>query len=150
MGLACFIPWQVSHAHSNRSMPSSQRTKLKTVKIYLYHEPGEYIDLSPVERRVSAISPARAAINALLKGPTEEERGRGFDGVTSTGEFTIGSLTIVRGTARINFVASRTWAGFPGDIAPVRFKKAVEMTLKQFPNVRQVIVSLNGDKNFEQ
>jgi hypothetical protein len=86
----------------------------------------------------------------LLKGPTEEERSQGFDGVSGGGDFAIGSLKIARGTARINFVVSRTWAGFPGDLAPVRFKKAVEMTLMQFPNVRRVIVSLNGDRNFEQ
>jgi hypothetical protein len=58
-------------------------------------------------------------------------------------------LTIKDGTARINFVSSRTWAGFPGDIAPARFKKAVELTLKQFANVKRVIVSLDGDVNFE-
>jgi hypothetical protein len=31
----------------------------------------------------------------------------------------------------------------------VRFKKAVELTLKQFATVKEVIVSLNGDKNFD-
>ena len=149
IGVACLILPQFSTAHPSAGMPGGQ-AKTKKVKIYLYHEPGEYIDLSPVERRVSAVSPARAAINALLKGPTDEERSRGFDGLSGAGDFAIGSLKIVRGTARINFVVSRTWAGFAGDIAPVRFKKAVEMTLMQFPTVRRVIVSLNGERNFEQ
>lgn len=148
MGIAFLMLPQVSTASS---MTGKQRGQAKTrkVKIYFYHDPGEYIDLSPVERRVSAVSPARAAINALLEGPNKEERSRGFDGLLGAREFAIGSLKIVRGTARINFVVSRTWAGFPGDIAPIRFKKAVEMTLMQFPNVRRVIVSLNGDRNFE-
>ena len=145
LGLACLMPVLVAFA-SKELTPSA---KTKKVKIYFYHDPGEYIDLSPVERHVSAVSPARAAINALLKGPTEEERSRGFDGLAGAPEFAIGSLKIARGTARINFVVSRTWAGFPGDIAPARFKKAVELTLRQFPNVRRVIVSLNGDRNFE-
>jgi len=139
------MPVPAAYASKERAQP----TKTKKVKIYFYHDPGEYIDLAPVERRVSAVSPARAAINALLKGPTEEERSRGFDGLAGAPEFAIGSLKIARGTARINFVVSRTWAGFPGDIAPARFKKAVELTLRQFPNVRRVIVSLNGDRNFE-
>ena len=143
--LACLM--QVTATAPIRA--GTQRAKTKKVKIYFYHDPGEYIDLSPVERRVSADSPARAAINALLKGPTEEERSRGFEGLAGAPEFAIGSLKIARGTARINFVVSRTWAGFPGDIAPVRFKKAVELTLKQFPGVRRVIVSLNGDRNFQ-
>jgi len=119
------------------------------IKIYFYHEPGEYIDISPVTRRIRTAAPARAAIEALLKGPTAEEVKLGFDGLASAGEFRIGSLRISRGVARINFVSRPGWAGFPGDIAPARFKKAVELTLKQFPSVRRVVVSLDGDLHFE-
>lgn len=122
----------------------------KLVKVYFYHEPGEYIDLAPVKRYVRAATPARAAIEALLGGPTREEVSRGFDGLASADQFRIASLRIAGGIARVNFVVSKTWAGFPGDTAPIRFKKAVELTLKQFPNVRSVIVTLNGDPNFEQ
>jgi hypothetical protein len=56
---------------------------------------------------------------------------------------------IQKGTARINFVVAEDWRGFPGDIAPARFKKAVELTLRQFPTVKEVVVSLNGDVNFD-
>ena len=118
------------------------------VKVYFYHDPGEYIDLSPVTRYVNATAPARAAIEAMLKGPTTEETKKGFVPLASASEFRIGSLKITRGTARINFVSKRNWAGWPGDLAPVRFKKAVELTLKQFSSVRRVIVFLNGDPNF--
>ena len=120
----------------------------KEVKVYLYHEQGEYIDLSPVTRSVNANAPARPAIEALLKGPTAEERQRGFGELASASEFRIGSLSIRGGTARVNFVSKRGWAGWPGDTAPIRFKTAVELTLKQFPAVRQVIVSVNGDAKF--
>lgn len=120
----------------------------KPVKVYFHHDPGEYIDLSPVTRVVNATAPARPAIEALLKGPTAAERKRGFSPLASANEFAIGSLKISGGTARVNFVTSRTWAGWPGDLAPVRFKKAVELTLKQFPSVQRVIVSLNGDEKF--
>jgi hypothetical protein len=122
--------------------------KRKLVKVYFYHQPGEYIDLSPVDRYVTAATPARAAIQALLEGPTQEEERGGFEGVAD--EFRIGSLGITGGTARVNFVANRRWMGWAGDLAPIRFKKAVELTLKQFPNVNNVIVTLNGDSNFEQ
>ena len=120
----------------------------KEVKVYFYHDPGEYIDLAPVTRSVNAAAPARPAIEALLKGPTAEEKRRGFGPLASANEFRIGSLKISGGTARINFVSTRRWAGWPGDLAPVRFKTAVELTLKQFPSVRRVIVSLNGDPKF--
>jgi hypothetical protein len=120
----------------------------KEVKVYFYHDPGEYIDLAPVTRSVNASAPARPAIEALLKGPTAAERRRGFGPLASANHFRIGSLKIRGGTARINFISIRRWPGWPGDLAPVRFKTAVELTLKQFPSVQQVIVSLNGDEKF--
>jgi len=128
----------------------TRASKSQRVKIYFYHDPGEYIDLSPVTRTIRSATPARVAIQALLAGPAEAERQKGFDGLAGANEFAIGKLTIKNGTARINFVVSRTWAGFPGDIAPARFKKAVELTLKQFAGVKRVIVSLNGDVNFDK
>jgi hypothetical protein len=138
-------------ACANVRMSAAPQRKVaarKEVKIYFYHDPGEYIDLAPVTRWVNASAPARPAIEALLKGPTAAERRRGFGPLASASEFRIGSLKISGGTARINFVSKRRWAGWPGDLAPVRFKTAVELTLKQFPTVQRVIVSLNGDENF--
>jgi hypothetical protein len=120
----------------------------KEVKVYFYHDPGEYIDLAPVTRSVDAVAPARPAIEALLKGPTAAEKRRGFGPLASASDFRIGSLKITGGTARVNFISTRRWHGWPGDLAPVRFKTAVELTLKQFPSVRRVIVSLNGDAKF--
>lgn len=133
------------------AIAGQSQTKSRTlVKVYFYHEPGEYIDLAPVTRSVSAASPAHAAIAALLSGPTKKEKRKGFSGLASADQFRLGSLKITDGTARVNFVVSETWPGFAGDIAPIRFKKAVELTLKQFPDVRRVIVTLNGDPDFAE
>lgn len=141
----------ISLAELSRAQPTSRAPtpKPQKIKIYFYHEPGEYIDLSPVTRVMRTASPARASIQALLKGPTAAERRKGFDGLIGASDFRIGSLSIRNGTARINFVVAEDWRGFPGDIAPARFKKAVELTLKQFPTVKEVVVSLNGDVNFD-
>jgi len=144
LAISFTIGWLVFAVAAQTSAQKPQK-----IKIYFYHEPGEYIDLSPVTRLMRTASPARAAIQALLKGPTAAERKQGFDGLASASDFAIGSLTIRNGTARINFVVAEDWRGFPGDIAPARFKKAVELTLKQFPTVKEVIVSLNGDVNFD-
>jgi spore germination protein GerM len=146
MFLACLTLIPIANASPAAGQRRAPARKL--VKVYFYHEPGEYIDLAPVKRYVSGATPARAAIQALLQGPTRDEERRGFEGIAD--EFRIGSLGIAGGTARINFVASRKWMGWAGDLAPIRFKKAVELTLKQFPNVQSVIVTLNGDPNFEQ
>jgi len=128
--------------------PQQKSSVRKEVKVYFYHDPGEYIDLSPVTRLVSTTVPARAAIDALLKGPTARERQLGFNSLVSASDFRIGSLSIKDGTARINFVSQRSWHGWPGDLGPIRFKTAVELILKQFPTVQSVIVSLNGNPNF--
>jgi len=141
--LIVFAAERAASATPQRNSPARRE-----VKVYFYHDPGEYIDLSPITRLVSATAPARAAIDALLKGPTARERQQGFDSLVSASDFRIGSLSIKDGTAKINFVSRRSWHGWPGDLGPVRFKIAVELTLKQFPTVQKVIVSLNGKTKF--
>jgi spore germination protein GerM len=145
---AIFVVVFLCAGASVSAAPQPKVVSRKEVKVYFYHDPGEYIDLAPVTRSVNAVAPARPAIEALLKGPTAVERRRGFGPLASASQFRIGSLKISGGTARINFVSNRKWAGWPGDLAPVRFKTAVELTLKQFPSVQRVIVSLNGNKKF--
>ena len=130
------------------AVPQVKVSARKEVNVDFYHNPGEYIDLSPVMRLVNARAPARPAIAALLKGPTAAETRKGFQSLASAGDFRIGSLKISDGTARINFISTRRWTGWAGDLAPVRFKTAVELTLKQFPSIQRVIVSLNGDEKF--
>jgi spore germination protein GerM len=145
--LAVFVSLLVC-SQASFAQQASKGPGPRAIKLYFYHEPGEYIDLSPVTRMIRSAAPAHAAINALLAGPTPEEEREGFSGLASADQFRIATLTIRNGTARINFVSKRNWAGFPGDTAPIRFKKAVELTLKQFPNVKRVIVSLDGDLDF--
>src|SRR5215212_7821337 len=102
------------------AVPQGKVGRRTEVKVYFYHDPGEFIDLAPVTRSVNAVAPARPAIEGLLKGPTEAERRRGFGPLASASAFRIGSLKISGGSARINFVSTRRWAGWPGDLAPVR------------------------------
>jgi spore germination protein GerM len=146
--VACFGIFVVLLEASVFAVPQAKVAARKEVKVYFYHDPGEYIDLAPVTRLVNATAPARPAIEALLKGPTAAERQKGFESLASASDFRIDSLKISNGTARINFISTRRWAGWPGDLAPVRFKTAVELTLKQFHSVQRVIVSLNGDTKF--
>jgi hypothetical protein len=129
---------------------SSQRKK--EVQVYFWSERASTatnpLGVSAVTRRVSGAEPARAALEALLRGPNASERSRGYLSL-SVAEFDIGLLSIKGGTARVNFVASRKWPGWPGDMSPGRFREAVTRTLKQFPSVRRVIVSVNGDAKFD-
>jgi len=144
-----FLDVSMSSAIAQGKSQSKKAPVRTEVKVYFYHDPGEYIDLSPVTRIVNAVTPARAAVEGLLKGPTAQEEKRGFGSLVSASDFRIGSLAITDGIAVIDFVPTPNWHGWPGDLGPVRFKKAVELTLKQFATVKEVIVSLNGDKDFD-
>ena len=141
--LSAFV--QAAAGHAAKNDPASQKAGQTRVKVYFSNEAGDDTDLKFVWRSVNANSPARAALEALLAGPTPQEASKGYGGLIGAEQFTIGSLRIRNGTARVNFVSSRTWAGWSGDLSANWFRKAVELTLRQFPTVRRVVVSLNGD-----
>lgn len=146
--LFCLVTTSFAAVCMGQGRSEGRASTGQRIKVYFYNDPGEYIDLSPVTRVVRTAAPARSALNALLAGPTAAEKTQGFDSLVDAGKFSIGSLSIRNGVARVNFV-TRRWLGWAGDLAAVRFKKAVELTLKQFSNVSSVIVSLNGDANFD-
>lgn len=124
----------------------------KEVRVYFWSERASTganpFGVSAVKRMVDAREPARGAVEALLSGPNASEKKQGYLSL-AVEEFDISALTIKGGTARVNFVASRAWPGWPGDMSPGRFREAVTRTLKQFPNVRRVVVSVNGDPKFD-
>jgi spore germination protein GerM len=146
--LSCLVIFLFATVCVGQSPSKRKIRKSRQVKVYFYHDPGEYIDIGPVIRSVNSNAPARAAVQALLNGPTAAEKKQGFDSLVDASKFSIGSLSIKSGVARVNFV-TRRWFGWAGDLAAVRFKKAVELTLKQFENVKSVVVSLNGDAKFD-
>jgi spore germination protein GerM len=77
--VSLFLLVALAELYVARSNPKPAAPKPQRIKIYFYHEPGEYIDLSPVTRVIRSNSPARTAIEALLAGPTAAERQKGFD-----------------------------------------------------------------------
>jgi hypothetical protein len=105
--------------------------------------------LVPVSRTVSVTTPARGAIEALIAGPTDEEKGQGLRS-PYTDDLSIKALAIDDGTAHISFVSKcADCPRWPGDLAPWRFREAIERTLKQFPTVRRVVICLDGVENFD-
>jgi spore germination protein GerM len=130
------------------------RLVTRPVNIYLWsiNEKGsqDISELVPVQRKVQRLSPARGAIEALLAGPTEEEKGKGLRAPHTEG-VRIKRLTISDGVARISLVSDcPTCAGWAGTMAPFRLKEAMELTLMQFDTVRRVKVSFNGHENVER
>jgi hypothetical protein len=128
--------------------PSSGRTR---VRVYFVREgdfsPKNPFNLQPVLRTVDATAPARPALEALLAGPTAEEQEKGFIALDTDG-LSIVSLTITGRTARVS-LARRGGPKWAGTLAPATLRQAVERTLRQFPTIRRVIISVDGYTDFD-
>lgn len=124
-----------------------------TVKIFLSDSRfvGEpYFDCSrtiAVERLVpKTLAVARAAIEALLRGATEEEINQGFVSNINSG-VRVQKLTIDPpdggGVAKVDFDEQLEFqVGGSCRVAAIRAQ--ITQTLKQFPTVNEVIISIDG------
>ena len=120
-----------------------------TVKIFLsdsrfVNEP--YFDCSrtiAVERQVpKTLAVARTAVEALLRGATQEEINQGFISNINSG-VRIQNLTIENGVAKVDFDEQMEFqVGGSCRVAAIRAQ--ITETLKQFPTVNSVIISING------
>lgn len=97
----------------------------------------------PVERKIiKTQAVAKAALEELLKGPTQQDKDQGYltninDGVL------IQSLNITDGTAFVDFNDQLEFqVGGSCRVAAIRAE--ITETLKQFPTVQNVIISING------
>ena len=106
----------------------------------------EHLDCSlvfPVRRAVidDPELEGRAAVEALLAGPTEEEKAEGYftpfpDGVT------LETLTMQGATARADFSAELKQVA--GSCRVLSIRAQIEETLMQFPEAATVIISVDG------
>ncbi|MBA7621029.1 hypothetical protein ES703_28386 [subsurface metagenome] len=120
-----------------------------TVKIFLSDSRfvGEpYFDCSrtiAVERQVpKTLVVAKTAIEALLRGATQEEINQGFVSNINSG-VRIQSLTIENGVAKIDFDEQLEFQ-VSGSCRVAAIRAQITETLKQFPTVDSVIISING------
>ncbi len=120
-----------------------------TVKIFLsdsrfVNEP--YFDCSrtiAVERQVpKTAAVARASLEALLRGSTEEEINQGFISTINPG-VRIQKLTIEGGLAEVDFDEQLEYQ-VGGSCMVAAIRAQIVDTLKQFPTVKEVIISING------
>jgi sporulation and spore germination protein len=144
----------LNHAPASRTLNADAQPTKREVRIYLGSrqeadcgKDNPYC-IEPVLRIVDSRSAALGALNALITGPTAEEKSRGLY-APSTEYLSIKRLQITKGTARVSLRTTRDgWQRWPGDMAPGRFIAAIEKTLKQFPRVRRVIICLDGYADF--
>ena len=87
-------------------------------------------------------SVGQAALNELLNGPTQAEKDNGFFTSFNPG-VRLQSLVITGGLAKADFDEALEWA-VGGSCRVSAIRAQITETLKQFPTVRDVIISING------
>lgn len=98
----------------------------------------------PVEREIiKTPAIARAALTELLAGTTPTEREAGFVTILEPG-IKIQSLTIENGVAKVDF-SEQLEAHPGGSCRAAAIRAQISATLKQFPSVKDVIISVNGN-----
>lgn len=97
----------------------------------------------PVERKIiKTQAVARAALEELFKGPTDAEKEAGFFTSINPG-VKIQSLKIENYLAKIDFDEQLEFqVGGSCKVAAIRAE--ITQTLKQFPTVKDVLISING------
>jgi len=97
----------------------------------------------PLEREIPKTeSVARAALEQLIKGPTDIEKSAGFITNINSG-VKIQSLIIKDGVAKVDF-NDELEKGVAGSCKVTAIKAQIEQTLKQFSTVKSVVISING------
>jgi len=97
----------------------------------------------PTEREIPKTEAiARAALEELLKGPTEEEKTAGFITNINSG-VKIQRLTIENGTAKVDFDEQLEYQ-VGGSCRVAAISAQIRETLKQFSTVQEVVISING------
>jgi hypothetical protein len=97
----------------------------------------------PVERVISKTqSAAKVAIEELLKGPTADEKTAQYTTQLNDG-VTLNKLTIVDGVAKADFSAKMD-EQMGGSCRVGLIRRQIEETLKQFPSVKSVVISVGG------
>jgi spore germination protein GerM len=121
----------------------------RTVQVYFGNanlNPG-VLDCSlvfPVAREAPK-TPAvgRAALEELLKGPTWAEKNAGYDTAINEG-VKIRSLSVKDGVAAVDFDA-KMQEGMGGSCRVSLIRSQITETLKQFPTVQSVVISVEGN-----
>jgi hypothetical protein len=107
------------------------------VRVYLLRDEK----VSPAARSVTGTGVARAAMEALLAGPTAGERAGGLTSSIPVGSGLLG-VAIDAGTATVDL--SSTYASGGGSLSMMSRIAQVVYTLTQFPTVQRVAFSIDG------
>jgi hypothetical protein len=98
----------------------------------------------PAERLINKTqTTARAALEELLAGPTDREKMQGYYTSINPG-VKINSLIVSNGAAKVDFDEQMDFQ-MGGSCRVTAIRAQITQTLKQFPAVKDVIISVNGN-----
>jgi len=124
--------------------PSEETTKIKLFFANSKLDPEITCEKAfPVERTIKKTpSVANAAIQLLLLGPSADERANQYSTLLNDGVH-LNKLTIVDGVARADF-DKKLDEKVGGSCRVLMIRRQIEETLKQFPAVKEVVISIEG------
>lgn len=142
--------------------PSDDRSLDEQIEIPVKFVPGEAMTVSaffgntiynpnqidcekvyPVERKVKKDpKTATSALRELLKGPTLTESKEGFISSLNMG-IELNKITVANGEVKVDF-NSVLGEGVAGSCRVGQIRAQIESTLKQFPTITSVVISIDG------
>lgn len=132
---------------STSTSPTGEEKKTMVLKVYF---PSSKFDPEvscnrafPVERKLDySLDVGAKAIQELLKGPTEAEKSAGYYTSLKPG-VVLQKLTITNGVAKADF-NKKLDENIGGSCWVVSIRTQITETLKQFPTVKEVVISIDG------
>jgi hypothetical protein len=133
----------------DQNQPSQQNQQNQTIMVKVFFNNSRFDPnfstgrVYPVERVLPwTQAVARAALEELLKGPSDKEKSEDYFTCINR-EVKINRLLVEDGVARVDFDGQiESQLGGSARVSAIRAQ--ITETLKQFPTVKEVIISVNG------
>lgn len=133
---------------SEAPSPDESDIETLTVKVYFMNNKldpeitcGKVFPVERVIPKTQAV--AKAAIEELLKGPSDNERYMQYT-TQLNDDIVLNKITILEGVATVDF-NSKLDEGVGGSCRVGLIRKQIEETLKQFNSVKDVVISIEGN-----
>ena len=138
-----FAAWSCSGRVVETTTPTPAGPETVDVKVFFPKIVENEVEFVPVGRVVPrSPSIATATLNEMLKGPTTDERAQGLASPIPEGT-KLKSLEVRGGVAHADF-DERMEFQMGGSLRVMTIRQMIIRTLKQFPDVKEVVISVEG------
>lgn len=127
----------------NGPSPTTSTVPAQPTTVVVYYLDTQGATAVPVERTVTTAGVARAAVEALISGPSASEASRGLHTAFPADTLLLG-VTVESGTASVDL--SREFEAGGGSTAIIGRLAQLVYTLTEFPSVDRVRLLLDGER----